>query len=239
MRPTIYVLFLAMLLNACGSMPSVTKNTTQNVPNIGAIGVNKTSLLKTEFTKIGEPNLATSLGLSLKVVPFNKSIFKSYTTYKARKGETPTIVYVDSLSVKPKYYTLTLTDHIGLKSELNNVSNNAVREYLETDRQYGVITQVTFVANFSFEEWVDNTDNFYVTEHRNHLRLEFKSSWQSQFLDFEQLEIFGYEFATFCWKENMYGKPEIAVISVNGGFCPKNTEKDAVKLNDTKSYLKF
>lgn len=239
MRPTVYVLLLAMLLNACGSMPNITKNVTQNTPNIGAIGVNKTTLLKTEFTKIGEPNLAKPLELSLKAVPFNKSVFKAYTTYKARKGETPTTVYVDSLSIKPKYYTLTLTDHIGLKSELNDVSNNAVLNYLETDRQYGVITQVTFVTNSSFEEWVDNADNFYITEHRNHLRLEFKSSLQSQFLDFEQLEIFDYEFSTFCWKENMYGKPEIAVISVNGGFCPKNTEKDAVKLNNTKSYLKF
>ncbi|PCJ95002.1 MAG: hypothetical protein COA50_11590 [Flavobacteriaceae bacterium] len=239
MRTILYVLLLAIFLNACGSIPQATKNIAINTSNIGAIGINKTSFFKAEFTKIGESNLSGSLELSLKKIPFNKSAFNSYTSYKKQKGEAVTLQYADSVATKPNYYILSLTDLIGLKSELNGSNNKAVLEYLASDEKYGVLTQISVLAHPSFEDWMDNTTGLYLAEHHNQLSLEFKNSKQSQFLAFEQLEIFDHEFSTFCWKENVYGKPEIAVIAVNGNSCPKNTEKKAVKLNDEKSYLKL
>ena len=114
-----------------------------------------------------------------------------------------------------------------------------MQEYLLNDKDQRVLIQVSFVASMEEAMQIDEAEHLFVVEQNGMLTLKAHNSYGNTIIKMSELQLFNFETAGFCWNNNTYGKPEIAVITPNGKSCPNSTEKNPEKLNDTKSYLRF
>lgn len=238
MRPTITMLLMALLLNACASIPNLQK-VESKIPCVGAIGKEKSSLFKKEFQKIGEPALSSPISVSVKSIPFDKNSFGLYENYRKQLGKKPTVTYLDSVNAKPRFYQLKITDFISLKTQLISENNKGLVAYLTNDKSQRILTEVKFVANSREAQLINEADHLFITEKQGMLTIETHNQYGNSNIKMAELQVFNFETSGFCWKNNVYGKPEIALITSNGDSCPNSTERNPQKINDTKAYLKF
>lgn len=239
MKPTYYPMLLALLLICCTPIKNL-KSKNGFMPSLGAVGKSNTSILSKNFQQLGEPHIIEPLALSVREIPFTKSMFKKYQAFKAGQGAKPAIMYSDSITVKPKYLSLEILDKVSLQSQLNKEENNAVREYLSQDDGYALISQISFLANSEIKDNLITAKSIFLVENSNGL-LEIKilNGKEKKVLNFLDIEIFEYDVSGFCWGKNRYGQLQIKAITNKTDKCPKGTEKKAYKLESTKSYLKF
>ena len=238
MKPTISMLLLAVLLNSCASIPNLQK-VEAKIPCLGAIGKDKTSVFKKEFQKIGEPTLKNPISVTVNAIPFTKNSYSLYKDYREHIGKETTVSYDDSNRIQPRYYAFKITDFVNLKSQLNKAENSELLEYLTNDKNLKVLTQISFVANIQEAIQIDEAEHLFVVEQDGMLALKTYNGNRNATISMSELQLFDFETAGFCWKNSTYGKPEIALIALDGKSCPKSTENNPEKLNDTKAYLKF
>lgn len=239
MKPTYYPMLLALLLICCTPIKNL-KNKNGLIPSLGAVGKSNTSVLSKNFQQLGEPHIVESLALSVREIQFSKSMFKKYQTFKENQGAKPAIIYSDSVTVKPKYLSLEISDKVSLQSQLNNDGNKTVREYLAQDDGYALISQISFLADSEIKNHLTTAKSIFLVENSNGL-LEIKilNGKEKKALNFLDIEIFEYDVSRFCWGKDRYGHLRIKAITNKTDKCPKGTEKKAYKLDNTKSYLKF
>jgi len=232
------MLLAILLLNACGSIPSLQK-VESKIPCLGAIGNEKSTLFKKEFQKVGEPNVNQPIAVSVKSIAFTKKTYNQYLNYTGQLGKKTKVSYIDSISPKPRFYKLKITDFVGLKSQLNSDINKALKEYLLNDKNQKVLVEISFVAQIPEAQKIDESEHLFVVEDDGLLTLEGHSAYGNSRIKMAALQVFDFETASFCWKNSVYGKPEIAAIALDGKPCPGSTEENPEKLNDTRAYLKF
>ncbi len=239
MRPTPYLMILALLITAC--FPTKNMGNPQNfIPAIGTIGKEQKSLLNKNFEQIGIPNINDGIALTIREIPFTKPQFKTYVQFKTGKGEKVDFAYVDSTIPKPEYLGLEISNKINLQMQLNHSDNNEVRSYLANDEAYRIVTQISVLTSESLSLRMQKADGIFLNKDKNGLlNLEIVEGNLRTFLNWWDLEIFDYQLSGFCWGTDRYGKKIIKVIQDDGVNCPKGTEKKARKLNDIKSYSKL
>ncbi len=239
MRPTFYAI-MALLVFSCGPLQDIKRNQERFIPSIGTIGKEENRLLTKNFQAIGSPHLKKGIPLSIRELQFDKSNFKRYTDYTARQGSIPTIIFIDSLPVKPKYLCLRLSDKIALQSQLNGNINSTVRSYLSNDDDFKIVTQIAVLETPENSQRLLGAEGLFLTQCKDGLLdIELLKNGKRNSYRISTMEIFDYEVSGFCWDTDRFGKERIASISADGGKCPKGTERDAQKLNETKSYLKL
>ncbi len=240
MRPIFYVMLLALLLFSCSSFQNIGKGHDRFIPSIGSIGKEEKSLMAKNFQQVGNPHLEKGIPLSLREIQFDRSKFKAYADLKASQGTQPTVTFIDSLRVKPKYLCLQLSNKIALQLQLNADTNSNVRSYLSNDDNFKIVTQISFLDTHENSQQLLNADGLFLTQCKDGLLgMELLKNGKRIPFTMSTMEIFEYELSGFCWDTDRYGKEKIASISADGEKCPKGTEKDAHKLKETKSYLKL
>lgn len=240
MRPTFYAMLLALLLFSCASLQNIEKNSDRFIPSIGAIGKEEKSLLTKNFQQVGNPHLEKGIPLSIREIQFDRSKFKVYADFKASQGRQPTVTFIDSLPVKPKYLCLQISNKIALQSQLNEDRNSNVRSYLSNDDNFKIVTQIAFMDTRENSQQLLDADGLFLTQCKDGLLgIELLKKGKRIPFTMSTMEIFEYELSGFCWNTDRYGKEKIASISADGEKCPRGTEKDAHKLKETKSYLKL
>ncbi len=238
MKPTYATMLLAFVLFSCAPLRNL-QDAKLDAPILGAIGKENTSFLNKNFQQIGQPTLAHSVALSVQEIPFTKSTFKEYSVLKTQKGDKPTIVYVDSLPVKPKYLRLEIKDKIGLLTVLNDDTNSEVRSYLEKDADCRIVSSISlYMPSKEGDELAHAAEVFLGTNYNGSLQIELINGKERQMMILPEDEIFDYSVMGFCWGEDIYGNPRIETLNDKGG-CPSGTEKSAQKLSDSRSYLKL
>ena len=239
MRPTITVLLLAILLNACGSIRNL-QNVETQIPCLGSIGKSTNTFLTKDFLKAGEPTLSSPLQVSLNVFDFSPASLKKYHKFKELQGKELKDSYADSTQVAAtNYYKLRVSDLVGLKAQLNAAENQNLKEYLQDDPDLGVLSGISFVVDENMVPELQRADHFYLKEYRGALMLEAHNGNQISSLKMADFEVFDFETSQLCWKHNKRSKLEIAAIINSGERCPGETEKDPSKLDSTKKYLKL
>lgn len=231
-------LWLVVLLSACTTVKSL-QSVESSIPCLGSVGTVKEGLFSKEFQKVGEPKIAAAVSASLSSKEFTKSTFTDYKKYRESLGKTVSLSYADSLEIKPRYFQLHISDLVSLKSFLNDEANTGLLAYLEDDKNIEMLTGISFVAQMINEQQLKNAQHVHLIQKSNGLSLQVEDGNTTFEINMKELQVFDFSTASFCWQENKRSKPEIAVIAAYGQSCPKGTEKNAAKLDQTKQYLKL
>lgn len=239
MKPTIYVLLLALLINACGPIRNLQKVETR-IPCLGSIGKSNSTLFTKDFEKAGEPALNSPLEVSLNVFDFSNATLAKYRKYQEIQGDKNSLTHADSTQMElPKYYQLRISDLVGLSAQLNAARNQTLKAYLQDDVDLGILTGISFVAQGEIDNELRNAEHFFLKEHRGAIILEAHKGQHFVEIKMASLEVFDFETSHLCWKLDKRNKLEIAAVLAQGTRCPGETEKDPNKLDTTKSYLKL
>jgi len=233
------ILLWALLIFSCAPLQNIQEGKGQ-IPVIGSIANEKKSLLGSEVHCIGKPHMIHALALSIREIPFTKSTYRTYQNRKIHNEEKGAVHYVDSLTVKPKYITLEISDRIALQTLLNHSDNSDVRSYLIKDEDYSVVSGITMVVNPELRRDFMASEALFLTETEHGvLGIALMNNKETVTIPLPKAGIFDYKLSGFCWGENRYGEKQIEAIVSYGDRCPEGTEKDAHKLNATKNYLKL
>ncbi len=238
MKPTYYVLLLAVVLYGCMPLKSV-QNYQSTIPSLGVIGKRNGSFITKGFQQVGFPKLTTPIALTATELPFSKNSFKEYQQLKTQRGEQVEVNYDDSLKVKPKYLRLQVLDKIALTAQLNQGVNTEVRSYLEKDAQCKIVSEIAVYTHPMLVDQLLHAKSIFLnTGITGELEIQFVNKKKKERFALSKRDIFSYGLMSFCWGEDVYGNAKVNTLSTNGN-CPEGTEKSAHKLADTKSYLKL
>jgi len=229
-----------LILTSCAGYKSKMQKAAITFPEIGSIISTQGKILYTNTEQIGVPVWNKPLNVQVKKMPFNKATYHKYATYMEKASKINSIAYVDSLPYKPKYVHLQLANKITIATILNNDDNKELKTYLEHAASYKLVTSIQvalteeMITNFVNAEMLlleqDSLKNTY---------LVLVTNAQRKKMLFSELEVFGYEYASFCWGEDKYHNKKIKNLVVGDKSCPKETYKKAFKVKSDKSYLKF
>jgi hypothetical protein len=238
MKNYIYFLLLALVVNSC-NIVSKLQRVESRIPCIGAVGEDRSTLFKKEFQKVGEPTLSNPIASTLNSRAFDKNSYTKYVNYTQNMGKRPRMAYADSLVKKPRFYTLAITDLVGLKSALNHEKNNGLKNYMATNSDLQLLHEISFVTTLNLEMAFEEAQHFYISETKEGLVLEIHSPMGDTTLQMRSLDVFDFDTASICWTKSQFGNYEVASFLIDGKSCPDKTEKDPHKLDDVASYLKF
>jgi hypothetical protein len=230
----------ALLFTACGSYKSKQQAAKLTFPELGSILHTKGEMWYASAEQIGKPIWDTPPEINAKQLPFNKKTYTTYARYMANAGRINGIPYVDSLPYKPKYIRLQLLDKISATAALNNKDNTNVREYLENDAAYKLVTRLDMTVPDAMMPELLGANNIRLVEDAQlgkHLVLT--RGVEESKINLADVQIFDTGFSSFCWREDRYHRKQIEAILTENEKCPKGTFKKASKVESDKSYLKF
>ncbi|WP_421804877.1 hypothetical protein [Flagellimonas sp.] len=240
MRPTLILIFMAAMVCSCGSLRQLQKSGSQ-VPVLGSIGKQQSSMFKKEFQKVGEPHLASPISVSLESTPLSGKARARYNRYRERMGKAPLTQTMDSTKLMGlKYYHIEINDAVRLVEALNAAHNSNLKTYLKENTKLEVLSSMYFVANAELSGKMDKTEKLYLTtDQSGALSLKMGNARNGDSIKLSDMDIFDYRTASFCWSKDKRGKLRMAQILLHGGACPGNTEANPQKLNKTPDYLKL
>lgn len=238
MRPTTYTVLLALLLYACSGLPKLQKSQAQ-IPCIGAVGHDQSTRFKKAFQKVSAPHLNDAVPLSLQKQRFDARTYQKYTNTLDVKDLKTEVVPTDSTQAPMPYYTLGISDFVGLRSQFNREENAALKNYMVMDDALQVVRQISFVAPKEIQDRLADTNHYFLTDSQDGLMLEVHGPSGKTQIDMIVFNIFDFETADICWSKNRYGQMQVATFLVDGGPCPGNTQKIPRKLLEDTNHLKF
>ncbi|MEM9001145.1 MAG: hypothetical protein AAGB24_12850 [Bacteroidota bacterium] len=239
MKPTDYVLLIAvLLLGACATVPRL-QSVASHIPCIGAIGEDRSALFKKEFVKVGEPILTVPIGVTLNSYAFDKASYTKYAKYAQKLGKKPMVAYNDTIRPGPRYYTLKISDLVSLRSQLNHEQNGNLLTYMATDKDLRILNEISFVVAADVQEVMVAARHYDISGSKQGLVLEAHGPMGRYTLGMAELQVFDFGTAGICWTKNRFGTHQIAAFLTDGRSCPGDTERDPQKLNEINAYLKF
>ncbi|MEX0313722.1 MAG: hypothetical protein AB3N18_06060 [Allomuricauda sp.] len=229
----------ALLLWNCSTYKAQKQEDQLNFPDLGTLIKTKGDLWYSAAEQIGVPDWSI-LKVDVQQMPFNRQSYTDYAKHMQQAAKINTISYNDSLPYKPKYLRLQLRDQLGLAQLLNKDKHDALRSYISNDDSYKMVTGLNvtvpetempgFLQAEAIQLQKDRYDNIVlVVINSEHKREYF----------FSELQVFGYQYAHFCWGEDQYHNMIIENLVSEGQKCPKGTYLKASKVNGDKAYLKF
>ncbi|MCK0160131.1 hypothetical protein [Allomuricauda sp. F6463D] len=240
MRPTLTIILMALLLQACGPLRQAQKVQSQ-VPILGSVGLYQTTLFEKGFQKMGEPEFGRPISVAIEPTSFSGNMRSKYDKYREHIGKAPLAKAMDSTQMEDlKYYQLSISDVVSLVGELNKESNSNLKKYLQEDTGLVLLSSMSFVAVAELSMKLDTTEKLYLTTDRTGALVLLIGGANSGYpIKQSALEIFDFETSAFCWQKDKRGKLDIAHILMDGGKCPGTTEANPEKLNKTPDYLKL
>jgi len=240
-KPVYCLLFISALVASCATYKADKQTQALSFPELGSI-VKKTKdvLLNSSAEQIGMPVWSSPIKVQVQQLPFNKVTYLSYATYMQKAGKINSIPYVDSLPYKPKYLRLQLSDKIALTTLLNAQENGNVKNYLEKDTAYKMVTTMSFTVPETLMPRYENAETVLLEQDTyKNVYLVLVNEGKKERIHFSHLQVFDYELSCFCWGADRYGQKQIENIVADTKKCPKGTVEKASKLNANKTSLKF
>ena len=182
-----------------------------------------------KFMESGVPELEEKIRLSVQKKPFTKRSLAKYNKELLQKEQKLEII--DSLDIRPFFYTVEVADKVGLITALNHPENSNLKTFLETTQRNLIVTSMNMFFPSEVAALIDQASEVYlVNNKRSSYSLELLNKDRSRtFIDFKEGTSFGYEFSAFCWREDNRQRPEIAAFRKKGRSCPGETEKNPAK----------
>jgi len=238
-----YFLLLLIILTSCKTI--VVNKQIQKMASspleLGTIGKTKFNLQINNFETLAIPEFSKKIRVVAMVLPFNKSIFKSFIKATVLQGKNRDIKYVDSSIIKPSYVQLKITDIVRLIEELNSEHNTSIINYLKVAPNAKIITTVTMVFDTDILNEIKQAEEIYLStaKYKKYSLELYKNSTLVKTITLSNGTIFSYKVSSFCWKKNDKKLLEIVKLSDDNSKCIKNTNKSCQQLKKKKSNFKF
>lgn len=237
------VLFSVVLLSAisCASYSAKWQEEAITFPELGSFSKIKGDFWYTSTMQIGSLTFDKPLLVSHRELPFNKDSYSKYTKYLTNANRINSVAYTDSMPFKPKYIRLQLQDQIALTTLLNNQENSNIRSYLKNDAAYKLISQIDVTVTDELRILFSQAKTVMLHKDANaKLSLQVDNGQGYKIIDLSHLEVFSYDYVSFCWGEDLYHNKIIKVLVEGASGCPESTYKKASKVKSLeKSYLKL
>ncbi len=233
-------LVVALLACSCASHKAQYQEASLSFPELGSIVQTKGQLWYATAEQVGRPKWKRSLEVTVQELPFNKKSYTTYATYMAKASKMNGIPYRDSLPYKPKYLRLQLRNKIGLTTQLNHSDNSEVREFIKTDDAYKIVTRLDIsVPDVLMPQFLGANQVVLKEGQQRGIHLVLINGKQETTVTFTEVQVFDYEFSSFCWGEDRYHHKRIETLLSGNEKCPKGTFKKAAKVTSDRAYLKF
>lgn len=242
MKKSIFIVIIIVIFSC-----STIKNSEQKqqlsvtTAELGTIGIDNSGLLGNQFQQISVPKLSKKIRIHATHIPFDKASYKKYSSLIKRNGQVNTVIPQDSvIKEKPKYLKLVITDLVTLTETLNALENKALQTYLDNDSNYKIISSLSAVTSESVYNDILLAEEVYLSQHNaNKLGLELmKDGKLYKKINLSSLTPFKYGLSSFCWGNDERRRPCIRAIVEGSNSCPRNTYKQAAKL-EKKNDFKF
>ncbi|UII76205.1 hypothetical protein LV716_18370 [Flagellimonas sp. HMM57] len=233
------VICVILFLLGCNAYKAQKQEAQLNFPALGTLIKTKGDLWYSAVEQVGVPDWS-ALKVDVQQLPFNRTSYGSYARYMEQAGKINSIAYVDSLPYKPKYLRLQLLDKLGMTQLLNTDTHKELRSYIAQDEGYKLVTGLditvpeTEMPSFLQAEAVQLQKDTY----GNIQLVTINGTTENRYF-FSELQIFGYQYANFCWGEDRYHNLIIENLLSEKEKCPKGTYLKSIKVNGDRSYLKF
>ena len=241
-RKSLFIILMVLTMG-CSIVKDSTYEQKGNslITGLGAIGLEKTTLLGTSFNQIGNPELSNKVSVQFSLIPFNKNTYNTYKAYVKNNAIDNVLLKNDSTTERiPRYISLKIADRIGMVNALNDNSNKALQLYLDNDSNYKMISSIMAAVDIKIIQRLKEADEIYlISQNTSTLKLELiKEGKTVDHINFSVFQIFNYKTASFCWGKDNLNKKCIRAIVDGKNTCPKDTHKKAFKV-DTKNDFKF
>lgn len=223
----------------CSTYKAKKQEALLNFPELGTVIKTSGDMWYSASEQVGVPNWSV-LKVDVKQLPFNRTSYFAYAKYMQEAGKINSISYNDSLPYKPKYLRLKLLDRLGITQLLNNDVHDDLRSYISNDDAYKLVSGLditvpeTEMPGFLQAEAVQLQKDVY----NNIVLVVINGEFERRYF-FSEFQVFGYQYAHFCWGEDQYHNTIIENLISEGQKCPKGTHLKASKVNGDRSYLKF
>lgn len=217
------------------------QNITEQQVSLGSIGLEKDFMLQNEFVNTAFPCYKNSIKLAIKVKPFKKQTFKSFTKAKDFQTAGVTINYIDSLDVKPKYVQIDIADKVSFINELNNHYNSGVKSYLKLNKHTNILTSVSLALNQKDIENITSAKAIFLVESglKSYALKLYKNDTNTEIIQFNQGVVFAYKTSNCCWQENSKHKLNIVDLVSEFNDCPFKTYRSSKRAKQKVNYYKL
>ena len=241
LKQLILLLLFPVLLSSCAAYKSKLQVEAITFPELGSFSKVEGDFWFKSSEQIGTLAFEVPLLVSQQELPFNKVSYAKYTKYLANANRINSVAFTDSMPFKPKYIRLQLLDKITLTSLLNDKNNINIRGYLENDPNFKLITQIDVTTTDELRELFSQAKTVLLKKAANNKQILFVQHSQGyKEIDFSHLEVFSYDYVSFCWGEDRYHSKIIKILAEGDSGCPSTTYKKASKVKSIeKSYLKL
>lgn len=239
MRPVLLLVSITTLLFSCVSKrPTIA--TTLPVPILGSVGkVESPFLQDNSFTSIGCVRIHQMHRVEAVSKTMDKSDYLRYTKYMKASGNLDIPVFQDSISGKPVFHQLVLTNIVALTEELQSEQNQPLLNFLKEDAGFRILTKVSAVIPKSHEQQIKTADNLWLKEENGLLSLQFNSGSEAVKIPWTSLLVFDFETHQACWQKDNRGAYGIGLLIPSDSSCPGNTVTQPLAKDNLNEYLKF
>ena len=241
LKQLLLFLLVTLLLSSCASYKSKLQTEAVTFPELGSFSNIEGDYWYKSSEQIGAFEMEEPLLVSQQELPFNKATYAKYTKYLENANRINSVAFTDSMPFKPKYIRLQLLDKITLTSLVNNKENTNIRAYLQNDPNFKLITQIDVTTTDELRELFSQSKTVLLKKGANNKHiLLIQNSQGYREIDFSHLEVFSYNYVSFCWGEDRYHSKIIKLLVEGDSGCPAATYKKASKVKSIeKSYLKL
>ncbi|WP_340064284.1 hypothetical protein [Ascidiimonas aurantiaca] len=210
------------------------------IPEMASVGHMKGTPFSHYFEVSGILSLPQKVRVTVEFIPFTRKSYKVYSRYLEEKGILNTIVFHDSLAVKPVFAKITVADMVSLKDAMNTPENLSLREYVLHDESYKIITSVSAALSQQQQQQLQKAESMYLVQdgpQKVALELVYNEKPYAV-LGLSEIEAFAWSHASFCWGYDQRQEPVVKSLSTNGN-CPAQTVKKGWKLTETHQEIRF
>lgn len=217
------------------------KNSTTQQVSLGSIGLDKDFLLQSHFQNTAIPKYLNPIKLDASIKEFNRHTFNNFTKAKTHQSAEINLSYVDSISKKPKYIQLEISDTVAAITSFNSKENKAVKDYLENNKYANVITLISMALNEMDLDSIANADAIFSIEenYKTYSLQLYKANKKFDEIQFNQGIIFEYQTSNCCWQENKRHQLDIVDLVKSYNNCPNKTYRYAYRAKKKINYYKL
>ena len=233
MKYSYLALLLSLLISACQTVKikKETYKVSTTALELGSLGEEKSFIgLQNNFITKTFPKLENKIRVSVQMVPYNKKLQKIYKAQSKFNQNLSTLIYNDSLLVKPEIVVVQIIDISGFINELNAPYNKEILRTISDLQNLEVVSNVAINLTATEITKIKLADTYYLTNtlDAKYTLALFNKNKQFESIDLTLGTILGYQTSKFCWAEATNGKWYIADMYINNSSC-KGTTSTKVK----------
>tara|TARA_R110002020_G_scaffold242950_2_gene456423 strand:+ start:689 stop:1384 length:696 start_codon:yes stop_codon:yes gene_type:complete len=207
---------------------------------LGMVGFASDGIIGNNFKTIGTPLLTSKIRLKPEIRYINKKEFFRYQRFANQRDLTYKLRYIDSISEKPEYVHLAISDRVGIIKSLNKAINVDIYQSIRTDDNLKIITTIDCVFSADYINLIRGAEAVYLYKDPNNIPIiQIAKEGKELNIPFKECVVLSYQTSSFCWGKDKRREIKLMGLRKNKGPCAGHLERTADKLIRDLNYFKL